>query len=71
MKICKRCGITKPIGDFGKNKKNKDGFAIYCKECEKLRAKKYRKDNPDYKISSKTWRKNNPVKYSETIKRYL
>jgi hypothetical protein len=71
MKICKRCGITKPIGDFGKNKNNKDGCAIYCKECEKFRGKKYRKENPDYKISSKTWRTNNPEKYSETIKKYL
>ena len=71
MKNCKRCGMTKPTCDFGKNKNNKDGFAIYCKECEKLRGKKHRIENPDYKLSSKNWRTNNPEKYSETLKKYL
>lgn len=71
MKICKRCGVSKSISDFGTNRKNKDGCTIYCKECEKLRAKNYRVSNPDYKKSSKKWRLNNPEKYSETQKKYL
>jgi len=71
MKNCKRCNSVKAVCDFGKNKKNKDGLSIYCKECERSRGQEYRKKNPNYKISSKTWRINNPEKYKETIKKYL
>lgn len=71
MKICKKCDILKPIEKFGKNNSNHDGLSIYCKDCEKIRQQKYRKDNPDYKNSSKKWRLTHPEKYRETQKKYL
>jgi hypothetical protein len=71
MKECKRCDCSKSDCEFGKNRKNKDGLSIYCKECERERAREFRKKNPNYKLSSKTWRMNNPEKYKETIKKYL
>lgn len=32
-KFCKKCQIEKPVSDFGRNKKEKDGLSFYCKRC--------------------------------------
>ena len=34
MKICKKCNNQKPLEDFVKKSKSKDGYGIYCKQCE-------------------------------------
>jgi hypothetical protein len=33
MKLCKRCGETKPISEYFVNTKRKDGVQTYCKPC--------------------------------------
>lgn len=71
-KICKRCNISKNKIEFGKNKNNKDGLSIYCKECERNRSKKFNKENHEKrKLISKKWRDNNKEKQKESIKKYL
>lgn len=32
-KQCKKCGLEKPLNEFGKNKQNKDGLNRWCKIC--------------------------------------
>lgn len=32
-KICKRCGIEKPVSEFHKTSRNKDGLNDWCKDC--------------------------------------
>jgi hypothetical protein len=32
-KVCSRCGLEKPLDDFWRDKKFKDGWFTYCKEC--------------------------------------
>ena len=72
MKICKKCGIDKSLDNYGDNKKNEDGKAIYCKECERLRGDEYRKKNREkVNQSAKNWRNNNPENYKKTIQKYL
>jgi hypothetical protein len=72
MKLCKKCGVNKPLDDYGDNKNNKDGKLLYCKECERLRGIEYRKKNREkVNQSSKNWRKNNPEDYKKTIEKYL
>jgi hypothetical protein len=72
MKICKKCGLTKPLELYGDNKTKIDGKSIYCKECERLRGIEYRKKNPEKsKESSKKWRDNNVESYQNTINTYL
>lgn len=72
MKVCKKCGIDKSFDHYGDNKKNVDGKAIYCKECERLRGIEYRIKNPEKaKESSKKWRKDNIENYKKTIEKYL
>jgi Recombination endonuclease VII. len=33
LKICTRCHVAKPVGEFSKNGGKKDGLACWCKEC--------------------------------------
>ena len=78
MKICKVCGIEKPLTEFSKKTGMKDGHLNQCKSCEKeinnkwyqenLEKKKdYRKENAEkIKHYLKEYRKNN----SQTIKEY-
>lgn len=41
MKICPTCGESKEKILFGKDKQQKDGYAVYCKSCKTIRARKY------------------------------
>jgi hypothetical protein len=33
LKVCRDCGILKPVGDFWRRKQSADGLALYCKSC--------------------------------------
>jgi hypothetical protein len=46
-KKCACCDRVKPSAEFSKNSTKKDGLWIYCKECDALRNRGWRKDNPD------------------------
>ena len=36
VKICTKCGMSKPLSEFHKNRHHKDGLAYRCKECANL-----------------------------------
>lgn len=40
-KYCSRCGQTKNITEFCKDRQTKSGLACYCRACHKMRAAKY------------------------------
>lgn len=44
-KICTKCGLLKPLSDFGKAKHHRDGLKYYCKQCVVL-DNKQRRENP-------------------------
>jgi hypothetical protein len=57
-KKCSKCGESKPLDKFGKDKQRKDGLYPQCKDCRKAnflanrevelaRAKKWRDENPE------------------------
>jgi len=48
IKTCQRCGLDKPIGEFHKDKNQKDGHANWCKGCVAEYGKEYHK-RPDVK----------------------
>lgn len=50
-KICSTCGIEKPVSEFNKDKRNKDGLRYSCRECEKIYRNNYFKSNRE-KINS-------------------
>ena len=45
MKICKTCGVEKPLTLFVKSKQNPTGYRIICKQCRNL----YQKESVDKK----------------------
>lgn len=47
MKICKRCGETKPLDGFYRHSAMGDGYLSFCRECTKARVRDHRKNNLD------------------------
>jgi hypothetical protein len=47
VKTCSKCGETKALGFFCKNKECNDGFRPRCKECMNSYGREFRKKNPD------------------------
>ena len=45
MKVCKKCGIEKPIEDFYVHKEMSDGHLSFCKDCVRDRVHKHRQEN--------------------------
>lgn len=63
IKYCTLCKQNKDIDNFYRNKRNKDGFNIWCKPCA---SKKQRENN----IKVGGWYKRNINKYREYRKRW-
>ena len=64
MKECRVCGDVKPATEFGKATKNKDGLKIACKQCCKIKAAKYYKENKERILKrNKNWSSKNKEKH--------
>lgn len=46
-KRCPRCGETKPVSEYHKDKGASDGLYGYCKECNKAKARAWTAANPE------------------------
>ena len=67
MEICIKCGETKPLTEFQRDSRKKNGFRSRCKACVNpdaaVRSAKWRLANPDktgHAIPSAKWRRANP-----------
>lgn len=72
-KICKKCGIEKPIDSFRKTQEYNDKiyYRNSCKECEYKQAKIYREKNKEIlKIKRSEYKKNNKEKIKEIRRKY-
>jgi len=47
-KLCRRCGETKPLSEFHKDKQAKDGHYGYCKGCNKTKARAWYEKDPEH-----------------------
>lgn len=86
MKICSICKEIKPISEYNKSNKAKDGVRSECKSCRKeysnlyyssniniikIKTKKYRLNNQTLIIEQrKKYKENNPEKIKESNKKY-
>lgn len=82
MKVCRKCGLEKPGGDFYKHPTNKDRLMSNCKTCHGISSAQWKRENPERAklinkksnhknikrvlSASKEWKKRNP----EKVKRY-
>lgn len=63
MKECRVCGDVKPVTEFSKKARNKDGLQTDCKACCKAYLQEYSKKNKDkIKEIHKRWRAKNAEK---------
>lgn len=60
MKFCRTCERDLPLSAFGRDKYNRDGLTIVCRECRLQQTKKWQTANPD---AAAKWRKANLVKF--------
>lgn len=68
LKVCKTCGQEKPITEYTKAKKYKDGFSIYCKLCERERNRNnWHRHREKYNAYEKKYR----AEHKESIKQYF
>lgn len=47
MKSCTKCGELKPLSQFSKRTRSKDGYDPWCKSCKSLASARYRGENQD------------------------
>lgn len=67
MKICSKCQIPQPLGNFSKGKNKKDGKSPKCKLCEK----QYREENKErIALQKKQWQEENKKELSLKSKQY-
>lgn len=71
VKVCPKCGVEKPLDDFYKQKRSKDGLSYMCKECNKLRTRKYHQENKErLKEYQKVYNKENKEMVAEKKRLY-
>lgn len=60
IKICRDCGKDKPLTEFSREKKTKDGLKSYCKSCMSERSKAYNRKNREKRLAySKQYHEDN------------
>jgi 5-methylcytosine-specific restriction endonuclease McrA len=46
-KRCTKCGETKPLGEFYRNKKTDDGYTVWCRSCVGISTRQYKATHPE------------------------
>lgn len=70
MKKCTRCGETKPLDGFHRDKSNKDGLYVYCKVCACAKTAAWKAVDPQRSSESqRRSRQKNPRVYRNKILR--
>ena len=65
-KTCKKCRTDKPVEQFRKNSKTKDGLFLYCKDCQDIMNKELYIKNKQKRISQITkWNIEHPDKLKD------
>lgn len=66
MKTCNKCGESKPLDAFSKNKTSPDGLNYKCKACDSAyQAERYKTKAEQIKANAKRWAAENPDRKKE------
>ena len=70
-KVCTKCRKKKPVEEFYRKKTAKDGRQSWCRVCAFKYGKQHCQENKQqYQDNQRKWRRENPEKFKEYIKRY-
>ena len=70
-RTCSRCGVEKPISEFGKHKSGRNGIRAYCRVCAREEASAYAKAHPEKCLAAqRRRRKADPQKHRDNNRRY-
>lgn len=69
LKVCFRCGLTKPLSEFHHSKYSADGYLGRCKECERARNRAGQTGNAEF--LSKRRARYRERDYRNTNRRYV
>jgi hypothetical protein len=70
-KKCTKCKAIKPLSEFNKERRNKDGLHVWCRECIKAYKAKYRAEHKDERhIYDAKYRAENKDRVQDTHERY-
>jgi len=67
MKICTTCKLPKSLTEFNKNRCRKDGYQTFCRDCGKIRSKRYYSENRENHIKVTISRKREIVKANQQL----
>jgi hypothetical protein len=71
MKTCCTCKTDKPLSEFGKNKRQKDGHQRRCLPCARAASAEYYRRHPEKaKAATRDWARRNPDKVNANSKRW-
>lgn len=72
MKQCTKCGETKPIIEYHRDKNTKDGHVQRCKSCVKIKTQKWRQENLEKeKASQRAKYRANPEYYKTKARQWI
>ena len=71
MRTCNKCKEEKPLTEFSKHKRKKDGINTWCKACDTEYHKKHYAENKEkYAKKAEEWKTKNREKVRENQKRW-
>jgi hypothetical protein len=71
VKRCTKCGEAKPLDEFYKDSRYRDGHISQCKECKRIQGRDYTHRNLTKKLAyNAKWRVSNPDKVKAQAQRY-
>jgi hypothetical protein len=71
VKLCKHCGLEKPLDDFYVDRKARDGRRPDCKVCNLARRRaKYAEDPRPYIDRAMKWQRENRERYLQRLRDY-
>ena len=69
-KVCKKCGVEKPLLDYEKYTAGKGGIRNICRECETTRRRNWKRKNADRINEGRRERTANDPEYREAYRKY-
>ena len=69
-KVCKKCGVEKPLLDYEKYTAGKGGIRNICRECERTRRRNWKRENADRINEGRRERTANDPEYREAYRKY-